>query len=57
VLLGAPVFRDATGEVGLTLGTPVLRVGPLFSAENTEEHIIIFIIIIKWIIFFKNSTL
>lgn len=38
VLLSATVVHDATGEVGVTGGTPVLRVCFLLSAENTDEH-------------------
>lgn len=38
MLLGATVVHDATGEVGVTGGTPMLQVGFLLSAENTDEH-------------------
>lgn len=38
MFLGATVLCEATGEVGVTGGTPMLQVRPLLSAENKDKQ-------------------
>lgn len=38
MLLGTAVVHDATGEVGVTGGTPTLQVCFFLPAENTDKY-------------------